>query len=141
MQSKTSTKPVIQKLGLKSNRKAVFLNIPKEVAPVLKTAKDIQISNRLSGEFDFSLGFYDSAQKLKADLSKIQKNLSQSGMAWVCWQKGNVIDLSRDSIWRLAQRAGLTGVSSCAIDKNWSALKLMFSKDERRRHVKTLNRF
>src|SRR5436309_1227485 len=132
MQSKTSTKPVIQKLGLKSNRKAIFLNIPKEVAPVLKTAKDIQISNHLSGEFDFLLGFYDSSKKLEADLSKIPKSLSKSGMAWVCWKKGNVTDLTRDSIWRLAKSAGLEGVSSCAIDNHWSALKLMFPKDRRK---------
>ena len=132
MQSKTSTKPVIQKLGLKSNRKAVFLNIPKEVAPVLKTAKDIQISNRLSGEFDFLLGFYDSSEKLNADLSQVSKSLSKSGMAWVCWKKGNVTDLSRDTIWRMAKSAGLEGVSSCAIDNDWSALKLMFPKDKRK---------
>ena len=90
------------------------------------------VSNRLYCEIDFLLGFYDSAQKLKADLSEIQKNLSQSGMAWVCSQKGSITDLSRDSIWRLAQSAGLAGVSSCAIDKNWSALKLMFPKDKRK---------
>ena len=132
MESKTSTKPIIQKLGLKSTHKAVFLNIPKEVAPALETANDIKISNRLSGEFDFLLGFYDSSEKLKIDLSKISKSLSKSGIAWVCWQKGNVTDLSRDSIWRLAQGAGLVGVSSCSIDKNWSALKLMFPKDKRK---------
>jgi hypothetical protein len=132
MESKTLTKPIIQKLGLKSNHKAVFLHIPKDVAPALRTRKDIPVSNRLSGECDFLLGFYDSSQELTADLSKIQKNLSKSGMAWVCWQKGNVTDLSRDSIWRLARSAGLARVSSCAIDKNWSALKLMFPKDRRK---------
>ena len=132
MQSKTSTKPLVQKLGLKPNHKAVFLNIPNEVAPLLKEAKDTQISNRFSGEFDFLLGFYDSSEKIKADLGKVSKSLSKSGMAWVCWKKGNVTDLSRDSIWRLAQGAGLVGVSSCSIDKNWSALKLMFPKDKRK---------
>jgi hypothetical protein len=132
MESKTSTKPIIQKLGLKLNHRAVFLNVPNDIAPALKTRKDIPVSNRLSGEFDFLLAFYDSSQKLKADLSKVQKNLSKSGMAWICWQKGNVTDLSRDSIWRLGQRAGFAGVSSCAINKNWSALKLMFPKDKRK---------
>ena len=39
MESKTSTKPLIQKLGLKSNRKTVFLNIPKEVAPCIKNGE------------------------------------------------------------------------------------------------------
>src|SRR5437773_1421522 len=132
MESKTSTKPLIQKLGLKSNHKVVFLNVPKAVTPVLKTPQDIQISNRLSGEFDFLLGFYDSSEKLKADLSKVSKSLSKSGMAWVCWKKGNLTELSRDSIWRLAKSAGLEGVSSCAIDNKWSALKLMFPKNKRK---------
>jgi len=119
-------------LASNQNHKAVFLNIPNDVPPALKTRKDIPVSNRLYSEIDFLLGFYDSAQKLKADLSEIQKNLSQSWMAWVCSQKGSITDLSRDSIWRLAQSAGLAGVSSCAIDKNWSALKLMFPKDKRK---------
>ncbi len=103
MQSKTSTKPLVQKLGLKPNHKAVFLNM-----------------------------FYDSSEKIKADLGKVSKSLSKSGMAWVCWKKGNVTDLSRDSIWRLAKSAGLKGVSSCAINDHWSALKLMFPKNTRK---------
>jgi len=70
MESKTPAKPIIQKLGLKSNHKAVFLKIPKDVAPGLKTRKDIPVSNRLSGECDFLLGFYDSSQELKADLKE-----------------------------------------------------------------------
>src|SRR6266536_609657 len=106
MESKMSSKPVVQKLGLKPNHKAIFLHIPKEISKLVTPPKGVKPLSKFSGKVDFILGFYESAKELKNDLSKIPKILVKNGIAWICWRKGNVTDLHRDSIWSLAKDAG-----------------------------------
>ena len=85
----------------------------------------------LAGEVDFLLGFYEEQKALRADIAKIKRSMAPSGMAWVCWRKGNRTDLSRDVIHAMAEDLGLETVSSVSIDEDWSALKLMFPKAQR----------
>jgi hypothetical protein len=128
-----STKPVLQKLGLKPAHRAAKLNVPKEVEKALgNPPPGCKFEEGLSGEFDFLLGFYDSAKELKGDFRKIKKSLKKSGMAWVCWRKGNVSDLSRDALSALVDDAGLEAVSLCAVNDDWSAAKVMYPKVERK---------
>jgi hypothetical protein len=124
-----STKPVFQKLGLKPAHRAATLRVPRDVKLGKSPAK---FEKSFRGEFDFILGFYESKKTLEADLAKIRKTLTPSGMAWVCWRKGGVTELSREVIWASGEAVGLESVASCAIDDAWSALKLMFPKSQRR---------
>jgi hypothetical protein len=127
-----STKPVYQKLGLKPAHRACLLRLPAGMDKKLgKAPEGVTFAKTLSGELDLVLGFYETAKALKGDLPKLHKTLASSGAAWACWRKGNVTDLSRDLIAALADEAGLEGVASCAIDDDWSALKLMRPKSER----------
>ena len=128
-----SAKPVYQKLGLKPTHRALRLSVPKSILPVLGPAPEgATFARSATGSFDFILGFYESIKELKADLTKISKCLAPKGMVWVGWRKGNVTDLSRDLIHELVGNYGLEAVSSCAIDDDWSALKLMFPKANRK---------
>lgn len=124
-----STKPVFRKLGLKPAHRATTLGVPSGVNLGKAPAK---FEKSFRGEFDFVLGFYESKKALEADLAKIRKALTPSGMAWVCWRKGGVTELSREVIWSSGEAVGLESVASCAIDDDWSALKLMFPKSQRR---------
>jgi len=127
-----STKPVYQKLGLKPSHQAVHLHVPGDVRKALgNLPSGCRVGEDLDTGTDFVLGFYEAAKVLTTDLPRIRKALQPSGMAWVCWKKGNVTDLSRDSIAAAAEKAGLEGVASCSIDDSWSALKLMYPKDQR----------
>jgi hypothetical protein len=128
---KVSTKPVFQKLGLKPAHRATILSVPPDVK-LGKTPAGAKFEKSFRGEFDFVLGFYESQKALEADLAKARKALTPSGMAWVCWRKGGVTELSRETIWAAGEKAGLESVASCAIDDAWSALKLMFPKSQRR---------
>jgi hypothetical protein len=83
-----STKPVFQKLGLKTVHRAAILGMPSGV----------KLENSFRGEFDFVLG-------------KRRKALTPSGMAWVCWRKGGVTDLSRETIRASGEAVGLESVA------------------------------
>jgi hypothetical protein len=123
-----STKPVFQKLGLKPVHRATTMHVPAAVK-LGKSPAEFEKSFR--GQFDFVLGFYESKKVLEADLAKIRKALTPSGMAWACWKKGGVTELSRETIWASGEKFGLESVASCAIDDSWSAMKLMFPKSQR----------
>ena len=127
-----STKPVFQKLGLKPTHRAAKLRVPADAAKSLGAVPaGCRFEARLSGAFDFILAFYESQKEFDSELPKLKKSLAKSGMAWVCWRKGNVTDVSRDTIAAEVASVGLETVSSCAIDDHWSALKLMYPKDQR----------
>ena len=127
-----STKPAFVKLGVKPEHRAAKLHAPADAEKSLGQAPEgCRLAASLSGTLDFILAFYESEKALKAELPRIRKALPGTGMAWVCWRKGNVTDLSRDTIALLAQSEGLEAVSSCAINDNWSALKLMYPKEQR----------
>jgi len=128
-----SAKPVFQKHGLKPAHRAAKLYVPTDAAKSLgPVPAEYKLGSALSGQFDFILSFYEARKAFETELPKLKAALKKSGMAWVCWRKGNVTDLNRDSIAVLVESSGLETVSSCAIDDNWSALKLMYPKDQRR---------
>jgi hypothetical protein len=124
-----STKPVFQKLGLKPVHRAATMHVP---AAVKLGKSPVEFEKSFRGEFDFVLGLYESKKALEADLVRIRKALTPSGMAWACWKKGGVTELTREIIWSSGETVGLESVSSCAIDDDWSAMKLMFPKSRRK---------
>ncbi len=131
---KSSSKmPILQKLGVKPQNRIAILNSPKGYTNVLsKLPAGVSFATRLAGEpFDLVQGFYEDQKALKKDLLKLKKAIHPTGKIWVCWKKGNVTDLNRDTIWELGEKVGLDSVASCAVDEEWSAMKLMLPKSER----------
>lgn len=134
MKSVASKRPVIEKLGIKSGNRVAVLYSPKGYTAILaKLPSDVILTTRLAGEpFDLIQGFYEDQRSLKADLRKIKKSIQSSGKVWICWKKGSVSDLNRDIIWKLGDNVGLDSVACCAINDEWSAMKLMLPKSERK---------
>ncbi|MGE0632478.1 MAG: hypothetical protein AB7O96_08730 [Pseudobdellovibrionaceae bacterium] len=133
MKSAASKSLVAKKLGIKPGNRIAVLHSPKGYTSILaKLPAEVSMTTRLAGEhFDIVQGFYEDQKSLKADLRKIKKSILPSGKVWICWRKGNVTDLSRDAIWEMGNEIGLDAIASCAIDDNWSAMKLMLPKKQR----------
>jgi len=126
-----STRPLVQKFGLKPAHKAVILHAPEHFT-LGKVPAGVALQKKLGSDFDFIVAFFEKAADFKAELPKIKSAMKKSGMAWICWMKGNKTDLSRDEIWRISETKGLETVSSISIDQDWSALKLMYPKAMRK---------
>ncbi len=129
-----SKRPVAEKLGIKPGHRMAVLYSPKGYTSILASfPSEVSLTTRLAGEpFDLIQGFYQDQKTLKADLRKIRKSIQPLGKVWICWRKGNVTDLSRNIIHQLAETARLDSVVECAIDEEWSAMKLMLPKLERK---------
>lgn len=127
-----SSKPILEKLGIKPSHRAGVLELPEQGFRILGTLPaGVAFESILKGEFDFLIGFYSTEKDLKAALTLAKKLLKNAGMIWVCWQKGNITELNRDLIAKISEVKGLETVSAVSMNDVWSGLKLMYPKNMR----------
>ena len=75
--------------------------------------------------------FVKSLVELRAGLPIARKAMTIDGMIWVSWYKQAAkipTDVTEDAIRNLALKGDLVDVKVCAIDAQWSGLKLMIRK-------------
>lgn len=127
-----SGKSLIAKLGLKDGVKAIAIAPPANYAELTDNAA---ITPRKSvpatGSFDFIHLFVSNEAALARDLPKLEPRLAQGGMLWVSWPKKTsklFADLTEEGIRRLCLPMGLVDVKVCAVDADWSGLKLLRRK-------------
>lgn len=127
-----SGKSLIAKLGLKDGVKAVAVAPPANYAALTDNAAITpRNSAPATGSFDFIHLFVSNEAALARDLPKLEARLAQGGMLWVSWPKKTsklFADLTEDGIRRLCLPMGLVDVKVCAVDADWSGLKLLRRK-------------
>lgn len=124
-----SGKSLIAKLGLKPGAKAIAIAPPVTYAALTDNAAITpKKSAPATGSFDFIHLFVKTTADLARDLPKLEPRLAQGGMLWVSWPKKAsklFFDLTEDGIRKLCLPMGLVDVKVCAVDADWSGLKLM----------------
>ena len=72
--------------------------------------------------------------QLEVELRLLLPVLDRAGFIWVSWPKQAAkvaTDITEDVIRAIALPLGLVDVKVCAVDANWSGLKLVIRKSER----------
>jgi hypothetical protein len=127
-----SGKSLIAKLGLKDGAKAIVIAPPANYAELTDNAAiTLKKSAPATGSFDLIHLFVINEAALARDLPKLEPRLAQGGMLWVSWPKKTsklFVDLTEDGIRRICLPMGLVDVKVCAVDADWSGLKLMRRK-------------
>jgi hypothetical protein len=123
-----SGKSLISKLGWKEGSKAVVIAPPDNYAELTDDA-DIapKKSAPATGSFDFIHLFVKDMASLARDLPKLEPRLAEGGMIWISWPKKTsplFKDLTEDGIRKVCLPLGLVDVKVCAVDNDWSGLKL-----------------
>ena len=123
-----SGKSLIAKLGWKEGSKAIVVAPPANYATL---TDDAAITPKKTapgaGSFDFIHLFVIDTAALARDLPKLEPRLAQGGMLWVSWPKKTSAlfkDLTEDGIRKICLPLGLVDVKVCAVDTDWSGLKL-----------------
>lgn len=123
-----SGKSLIDKLGWKAGSKAIVVAPPTNYAELTDAAEiAAKKTAPASGSFDFIHLFVKDAASLSRDLAKIEPRLAEGGMIWVSWPKKTSAlfkDLTEDGIRKVCLPMGLVDVKVCAVDADWSGLKL-----------------
>jgi hypothetical protein len=124
-----SGKSLIAKLGLKDGAKAIVITPPTNYAELTDNAAVTPKKTAPAmGSFDFIHLFVKDEAALARDLPKLEPRLAEGGMIWVSWPKKTsklFRDLTEDGIRRVCLPMGLVDVKVCAVDTDWSGLKLL----------------
>lgn len=127
--------PLIKKLGIKENFRVRFIHEPEGYMDLLgELPLGVKVLKRKSKEVDFIHLFAKDEKTFLKSFLKIKDEIKKDGMIWVSWyKKASKIptDMSEDVIRNKALSLGLVDVKVCAVDANWSGLKIVWRKENR----------
>ena len=127
--------PLPKKLGLKEGGTMVLLNAPIGIEQCLvPLTAGASLASRLAGSNALVVLFCKDVTTLKKSLLSVSKKLSRDGNLWISWPKKTsklFVDLTEDGIRAVALPTGLVDVKVCAVNDDWSGLKLMVRKEKR----------
>lgn len=130
-----SANPLYKKLGIKEGYTVKLINAPGNYNELIgDIAVHIVIKNTARKDIDLVHLFTNSAKELETSLPKLKEQIKKDGTIWVSWYKKSAkkpTELTEDMIRDTALATGLVDVKVCAIDEEWSGLKLVFRLKDR----------
>lgn len=121
--------PLWKKLGFKSGLKVCALNPPDHYAKLIDGPNDwIMLGKAKNADV---LHLFITENKELAQISKLAIHMPPAVMLWVSWPKKTSPlskGLSEDHIRETALACGLVDIKVCAVDADWSGLKLVRRK-------------
>jgi len=123
------TRTVLQKMGIKENSKAYFVNPNKETVENIHLPT-LDISTNLENEFDYIHLFVKTQSEFTDHFPKLKTYLKSNGMLWVSWPKGGKLgtDLNIKTVIKLGYDYGLVESTCLSINNIWSGLKFTHPK-------------
>lgn len=118
--------PLWQKLGFKPGMKIALVRAPAHYENLLADAPGGLVFTRTAKASDAIHLFIDDAKGL-GEITKLAAHLPPAIMLWVSWPKLTSklsTGLREDDIRKAALAVGLVDIKVCAIDQDWSGLKL-----------------
>jgi hypothetical protein len=127
--------PLYRKLGLREGFHVKLIHAPEHYAKLIPEVYDKLIMHDRTGkELDFIHFFPKTIAELEQVLPRLKADIKKNGMIWISWFKtssGRKTELSENLIRDTALAAGLVDIKVCAIDADWSGLKLVFRLKDR----------
>jgi hypothetical protein len=127
--------PLAKKLGIKAGFKVVTIGSPVGYSELLAPLpEDVDLTHTVISSADLIHVFTNSRNELFSVLSKYRHLIKQEGVVWVSWYKKSAklpTEITEDLIREAALPLGFVDVKVCAIDENWSGLKLVIRRENR----------
>ena len=127
--------PLSKKLGIKEGHRVGVVGDPGHfaelVAPLPTGA--IIVRNPRSA-CDVYVVFTPTDRRFREVLPRMLRLLAADGSLWISWPKKSsrlYIDMTEDTIREVSLPLGVVGTKVCAVDGDWSGLKLMVRKENR----------
>jgi len=130
--------PLHKKLGIRAQMKGLVIEPPQDDDnPLLPLPDGFSVLDELkglataAGPFDYIHVFARDRADLVAAFDELRNRLAPGGSLWISWMKqssrgrGLLGDLNENVVRRLALTHALVDVKVAALDRHWSALKLV----------------
>jgi hypothetical protein len=129
-----SGRPLVQKLGMKPDSRAVISGAREDFLKQLEPIPGgVKFLTPAAKKFDFALVFLTRVGDL-AKIKVLAPKLEPDGMLWIAWPKKTAnpsSELSENLVRAAAFDANLVDVKVIAIDDTWSGLKLVYRLKDR----------
>lgn len=128
-EKKQDNRTVAQKMGVKDNSRAFFMNADKEAIDTIHLPA-LVVATKLEEGFDYIHLFVKSQSAFTEHFPKLKMHLKANGMLWVSWPKGGKLgtDLNLKTIIKLGYAFGLVESTCLSINDIWSGLKFTHPK-------------
>jgi hypothetical protein len=127
--------PLPRKIGLKEGATLTLLSAPDGIsAEFSPLPPGAAITNTLLSNTALAILFCTDTAALRKHIATIAAKLHADGALWISWPKKAsplFVDLTEDVIRSVVLPMGLVDVKVCAINNDWSGLKLMVRKELR----------
>ena len=129
-----SGRTLARKLLVKPGYRAALVNAPAGFAKRLEPLPDgASVAEGAGPGNDLVLAFAKDSTELVRVASSAARIVKPDGLLWICYPKGGKSDLSRDLLWDILSREGLSGVTLVSVDQTWSAMRCRPAKAGERR--------
>ena len=127
--------PLPKKIGLKDNGTLALVNAPKGIKAELRPLPPgATLTTKLIADCKLAILFCPNTAAIRKNIRATATRLNADGALWISWPKKSsplFVDLTEDIIRSIVLPMGLVDVKVCAINADWSALKLMVRKEMR----------
>jgi hypothetical protein len=116
--------PLWKKLGFKTGMKVLVLNAPRHYASLFTDSANDWLLVKKDAD---AIHLFITETKQLSEIEKLSKLMPPAIMLWVSWPKKTSPlskGLSEDDIRKAAIACGLVDIKVCAVDQDWSGLKL-----------------
>ena len=124
--------PLAKKLGITEGTTLALLTAPPGWA--IDLPPDVVVKRRAGGPVDVAVAFFTSAAILEKRLDALAAMIFPAGGLWIAWPKkasGVATDLGDNAVRAAALPRGLVDNKVCALDATWSALRLVWRRENR----------
>lgn len=135
MPSGYSGTPLPKKLGIKEGHIVALVDPPDHARELLvPLPANVNLRESARGKPDVSLVFCRTEATLARRVEQLWRLSFPDRSVWVCWPKKSSSlfrDLTEDGVRAHVLGRGLVDVKVCAVDDDWSGLKLMVRRELR----------
>jgi len=120
---------VAEKMGIKENTKAIFINPDEEAIKNIKLPV-LDMATKLESDFDYIHLFVKKQSEFIQHFPKLKEHLKPNGILWVSWPKGGKLktDLNIKTVIKLGYDFGLVESTCLSVNETWSGLKFTHPK-------------
>ena len=131
-----SQTPLARKLGIKDGFIIRLIHQPEYYFDLfIDLPENITVSTNKKIKKDLIHYFAEQARDMQRDMPALKNEIKEDGVIWISWyKKASKIptDITEDVIRESALSNGLVDIKVCAIDVNWSGLKLVIPVKNRK---------
>lgn len=127
--------PLAKKLVIKEGQRVGVVDDPGHFATIVAPLPSgARIVNNPRSPCETFVVFTPTERRFREVLPKVLNILPADASIWISWPKKSsplYVDMTEDTIRQVALPLGVVDVKVCAVDEDWSGLRLMVRKDNR----------